>query len=81
MFLLRWGGRTDSRPQGWKWMTDCPITGSVAVHATLLQPIERHLVLIWPSVCLVTNNPDAQQQEQESGPTPTRTLGGLKHTQ
>lgn len=61
-------------------MTDRPITGSVAVYATLLQPIERHLVLISPSVCPVTNNPDAQQQEEEFGETPSRTLSGLKHT-
>lgn len=45
-------------------MTDCPMTGSVAFYATLLQPIERSLVLIWPSVYLVTNNPDAQQQQK-----------------
>ena len=55
-------------PSGLKWMTDRPITGSVAVYATLLEPIERHLVLIWPSVCLVRNKPDAQQQEEESDP-------------
>lgn len=65
---------TDCHPQGWKWMTDRPITGSVAVYATLLQPIERHFILIWPSVCPVTNNPDEQQQEEGSSQTPTRAI-------
>lgn len=50
-------GGADPHPRGWMGMTDCPITASVAVYATLLQPIERHLVLIWPSVWLVTNKP------------------------
>ena len=60
-------------------MTDHPITGSVAFYATLLWPIERLLVLIWPSVCPITNKPDTKKQEEELGPT--RTLNSINHIQ
>lgn len=62
---------TDCHPQAWKRMTDRPVSGSFAVHATLLHPIEHHFILIWPSVWLEKHRRTTAGRKKD--PTFTRT--------